>query len=91
MQIESIAPSLIAFTKPKELSNLKQLAKRFAISIGSGAKNTRDSILSLHRTGILFAVTYKNDEMKMPSPHLLFFEILNEFTNNLLNQDKLIV
>lgn len=72
----------------------KELAKRFALSFGLDAVKNREAIIALHRAGILFAVQNNNDAVDDPSappPHLLFLEILNEFTNKLLKQDKKVV
>lgn len=71
------------------------MAKRFALSFGLDAVKNREAIIALHRAGILFAVT-QNTEGAEPDPYaappcLLFLEILNEFTNKLLKQDKRVV
>lgn len=78
----------------QEFQDLKELAKRFALSFGLDQIKNRESITSLHRAGILFAVTYPQEQYEDPSsppPCLLFLEILNEFTNKLLRQDKKVV
>lgn len=75
-------------------SDLKELAKRFALSFGLDAIKNREAVISLHRAGILFAVQLPSDPSADPSappPHLLFLDILNEFTNKLLKQDKKVV
>lgn len=69
----------------------KELAKRFALSFGLDAVKNREAIISLHRAGVLFAVQHNSelsDDPSAPPPNLLFLEILNEFTNKLLKQDK---
>lgn len=58
------------------------------------AVKNREAIIVLHRAGILFAAQNNNDTVDDPTappPSLLFLEILNEFTNKLLKQDKKIV
>lgn len=49
----------------------------------------------MHRAGILFAATQPedpdNDDSSTAPPCILFLEILNEFTNKLLKQDKRVV
>lgn len=73
-------------------SDLKELAKRFALSFGLDAIKNRESIISIHRAGILFAVqNTDSSDPSAPPPHLLFLDILNEFTNKLLKQDKKVV
>lgn len=72
-----------------EFTDLKELAKRFALSFGLDAVKNREAITAMHRAGILFGVTI--DALEDPSaspPCLLFLEILMEFTNKLLKQDK---
>lgn len=74
--------------------SFQELAKRFALSFGLDAIKNREAIISLHRAGILFAVQSNSDAVDDPSappPCLLFLEILNEFTNKLLKQDKKVV
>lgn len=50
---------------------------------------------ALHREGVLFAVGtdegISQDDPSVPPPHVAFLEILAEFTNKLLKQDKRIV
>lgn len=50
---------------------------------------------ALHREGVLFAVGtdegIAQDDPSVPPPHVAFLEILAEFTNKLLKQDKRIV
>lgn len=73
---------------------LKELAKRFALSFGLDAVKNREAITALHRAGILFAVTgieNTTDDPTGPPPNLPFLEILTEFTNKLLKQDKRVV
>jgi len=72
---------------------LKDLAKRFALSFGLDAIKNRDAITALHREGILLAVNplENPNDPTGPPPNLAFLEILSEFTNKLLKQDKRVV
>lgn len=75
-------------------SELKELAKRFALSFGLDPVKNREAVTGLHRAGILFAVTWPPDQLEdnsSPPPCLAFLEILAEFTNKLLKQDKRVV
>lgn len=75
----------------QEFADLKELAKRFALSFGLDAMKSREAITALHRAGILFAVTHPPetaDDPLAPPPCLLFLEILIELTNKLIKQDK---
>lgn len=53
----------------------------------------REAITALHRAGILFAVSGAEnaEDPTGPPPNLPFLEILAEFTNKLLKQDKRVV
>lgn len=72
----------------QEFSDLKELAKRFALSFGLDAVKNREAVTALHRAGILFASLHINLDDPTPPQNLLFLEILSEFTNKLLKQDK---
>lgn len=75
-------------------TDLKELAKRFALSFGLDAIKNREAITAMHRAGILFAVAIPQDSIEDPTsppPCLAFLEILQEFTNKLLKQDKKVV
>ena len=76
-----------------EFVHLKELAKRFALSFGLDALKNRDAVAQLHREGILVSVNpmENNDDPSGPPPNLPFLEILAEFTNKLLKQDKKVV
>lgn len=78
----------------QEFTDLKELAKRFALSFGLDAIKSREAITALHRAGILFAVTQPQDVVEdalAPPPCLLFLEIIMELTNKLIKQDKRLV
>lgn len=57
------------------------------------AVKNREAITALHRAGILFAVSAAEnpEDPTLPPPNLPFLEILSEFTNKLLKQDKKLV
>lgn len=75
----------------QDYSDLKELAKRFALSFGLDAIKNREAVTALHRAGILFASQQWNSDDSTVPANLLFLEILNEFTNKLLKQDKKVV
>ncbi|XP_020708068.2 cohesin subunit SA-1 isoform X2 [Athalia rosae] len=78
----------------EEFTAIKELAKRFALSFGLDAIKNRIAITALHRAGVLFAIT-PPDGVELdptgPPPNLTYLEILSEFTNKLLKQDKRVV
>lgn len=80
-------------TQSKTCVSSQELAKRFALSFGLDAVKNREAITALHRAGILFAVTINEgiEDPLRPPPNLPFLEILAEFTNKLLKQDKKVV
>lgn len=81
----------VAFTKQDEnFQGLKELAKRFALSFGLDNHKNRDAVAALHREGIHFTFnTIENPEDPLgPPPNLPFLEILSEFSNKLIRQDK---
>lgn len=72
--------------------SLQELAKRFALSFGLDAMKNREAVTVLHRRGIEFAcsplegrIALQEDEVP---PYLPFLEVLAEFTNKLIRQDK---
>ncbi|XP_021930436.1 cohesin subunit SA-1 isoform X4 [Zootermopsis nevadensis] len=77
----------------EDFISLKELAKRFALSFGLDAVKNREAITALHREGILFSVNplENSEDPTGPPPNLPFLEILTEFTNKLLKQDKRVV
>ncbi|XP_043227406.1 cohesin subunit SA-2-like isoform X2 [Amphibalanus amphitrite] len=76
-----------------EFISLKELAKRFALSFGLDALKNREAITSLHREGIRFAVDPLENpaDPTGPPPNIAFLEVMVEFTNKLLRQDKRLV
>jgi len=73
--------------------SIKELAKRFALSFGLDQVKNRDAVAALHREGIYFSVTPMEnpDDPAGPPPNLAFLEILCEFTNKLMKQDKKVI
>uniref|UniRef100_T1PK51 STAG domain protein n=1 Tax=Musca domestica TaxID=7370 RepID=T1PK51_MUSDO len=74
-----------------EFSELKELAKRFALTFGFDAIKNREPIIALHRAGILFAVGEVPEDPVAAPKRLLFLEVLNEFNHKLLKQDKKVI
>lgn len=98
MSLKTLFEEIQAFFVPEKIqrssqdySDLKELAKRFALSFGLDAIKNREAVTALHRAGILFAAEHWNSDDSTVPPNLLFLEILNEFTNKLLKQDKKVV
>lgn len=80
-----------AYTKQDaSFSQLKDLAKRFSLSFGLDHQKNREAIAAFHREGIHFTFdTIDNpDDPLGPPPNIPFLEIISEFSNKLLKQDK---
>lgn len=98
MSLKTLFEEIQAYSAPdkiprssQDFSDLKELAKRFALSFGLDAIKNREAVTALHRAGILFSAQHWSSEDSGVPPNLLFLEILNEFTNKLLKQDKKVV
>lgn len=93
MVFQNISGSGSKMRQQDDFFALKELAKRFALSFGLDAVKNREAITALHRAGILFAVQGAEapEDPTGPPPNLPFLEILTEFTNKLLKQDKRVV
>ena len=92
-EIKSIQGQQVINRQTGEFYALKELAKRFALSFGLDAVKNREAVTALHREGILIAVNplENPDDPTGPPPNLSFLDILAEFTNKLLKQDKKVV
>jgi cohesin complex subunit SA-1/2 len=80
-----------AFTKQDEnFQALKELAKRFALSFGLDNHKNRDAVAALHKDGIQFTFNVIENPVNPlgQPPNLPFLEILSEFSNKLIRQDK---
>ena len=80
-----------AFTKQDDhFQGLKELAKRFALSFGLDNHKNREALAALHKEGIQFTFnTIENPDNPLGQPpNLPFLEILSEFSNKLIRQDK---
>lgn len=98
LSLKTLFEELQVYSTPDKISrssqdylDLKELAKRFALSFGLDAIKNREAVTAMHRAGILFAAEHWNADDTTVPPNLLFLEILNEFTNKLLKQDKKVV
>ena len=74
-------------------TNLFCVLLRFALSFGLDALKNREAVTKLHHEGILTAVNplENPNDPAAPPPNLPFLELLTEFTNKLLKQDKKVV
>ncbi|KAL1398175.1 hypothetical protein pipiens_009175 [Culex pipiens pipiens] len=92
--IQDASPGGRVSRNSQEFADLKELAKRFALSFGLDAVKNREAITVFHRAGILFAVTVPADGYEDPSappPCIAFLEALAELTNKLIKQDKKLI
>lgn len=71
--------------------SIKELCRRFALSFGLDQIKNREAVATMHTEGILFSLNPFENLDKGPDaapPHLPFLEVLCEFTNKLMKQDK---
>ncbi|XP_074657928.1 cohesin subunit SA-2-like isoform X2 [Tubulanus polymorphus] len=73
--------------------SIKELARRFALSFGLDQVKNRQAVAAMHKEGILFSLNplENPEDPRGPPPNLAFLEILCEFTNKLMKQDKRVV
>uniref|UniRef100_A0A670IKK0 Cohesin subunit SA n=1 Tax=Podarcis muralis TaxID=64176 RepID=A0A670IKK0_PODMU len=70
-------------------NNIKELARRFALTFGWDQVKSRESVAMIHKDGIEFAFQGIGAlEGKSLPPNLNFLLILSEFSNKLLKPDK---
>ncbi|VDO99604.1 unnamed protein product [Soboliphyme baturini] len=72
--------------------NLRELAKRLALSLGPDAIRSREIVANIHKEGIDFALGIGQPMILAEPPrlprNLVFFDVLTEFTHKLVKQDK---
>ncbi|XP_054352260.1 cohesin subunit SA-3 isoform X4 [Pongo pygmaeus] len=68
---------------------MRDLARRFALSFGPQQLQNRDLVVMLHKEGIKFSLSElpPADSSNQP-PNLAFLELLSEFSPRLFHQDK---
>ncbi|XP_034064022.1 cohesin subunit SA-2 isoform X2 [Gymnodraco acuticeps] len=71
----------------QDLSEIRELAKKLAMSFGVDLHRVRKPLVALHMDGIHFAFR-KPQEEEEPNMNLAFLEILSEFSFKLLRQDR---
>ncbi|XP_034037865.1 cohesin subunit SA-2 [Thalassophryne amazonica] len=71
----------------EDLGEIRDLAKRLAMSFGIDLKIIRKPLVALHMDGIRFAFLCTEEEGEQ-HPNLDFLEILSEFSFKLLQQDR---
>ncbi|KAK7478980.1 hypothetical protein BaRGS_00029741 [Batillaria attramentaria] len=68
--------------------SIKELARRFSLSFGLDQVKNREAVAAMHREGIVFSLMPGESQSGGPPPNLSFMEVLCEFTNKLMKQDK---
>ncbi|KAF3838690.1 hypothetical protein F7725_010458 [Dissostichus mawsoni] len=71
----------------QDLSEIRELAKKLAMSFGIDLHRVRKPLVALHMDGIHFAFREPR-EGEEPNMNLAFLEILSEFSFKLLHQDR---
>ncbi|KAK3094501.1 hypothetical protein FSP39_002578 [Pinctada imbricata] len=76
----------------ESFQSLKELSRRFALSFGLDQVKNREAVAAMHKEGILFSLSVdEHHNVSTPPPNLSFLEVISEFTNKLLKQDKKVV
>ncbi|XP_016993844.2 cohesin subunit SA-2 isoform X1 [Drosophila takahashii] len=76
-----------AFGSP-EFSELMNLAKRLGETLISNRIQNRESVITLHRAGIMYVLESLPNEPTAAPKNLLFLSVLQAFVPQLLGQDK---
>ncbi|XP_077879914.1 cohesin subunit SA-3 isoform X1 [Ictidomys tridecemlineatus] len=95
LSLKQLYTELLQEQGPQGLSELpafiemRDLARRFALSFGPQQLHNRDLVVMLHKEGIKFSLS----ELPPPGsssepPNLAFLELLSEFSPRLFHQDK---
>ncbi|XP_006809016.1 cohesin subunit SA-1 isoform X2 [Neolamprologus brichardi] len=71
----------------QDLTEIRDLAKRLAMSFGIDLHRVRKPLVALHMDGIRFAFR-EPQEGEEPNPNVAFLEILSEFSFKLLQPDR---
>ncbi|KAJ8337818.1 hypothetical protein SKAU_G00367840 [Synaphobranchus kaupii] len=71
----------------QEFREIRELARRLAMTFGIDLHRVRKPLVSVHEDGIGFAFRGAGDGGEAP-PNLLFLEVLSEFSFKLVKQDR---
>ncbi|XP_027027588.1 cohesin subunit SA-3 isoform X1 [Tachysurus fulvidraco] len=69
----------------EDMRDIRDLAKKLAMSFGVTLQHIRQPLIALHQDGIRFAL---READASDHPNLRFLEILSEFSHKLLKQDR---
>ncbi|KAL7861045.1 hypothetical protein AOLI_G00173940 [Acnodon oligacanthus] len=85
LSLQQMFSSLRDEEQNEEMKEIKDLAKRLAMSFGINQQHIRNPLLALHQDGIQFALRGVNEG---DHSNLRFLEILCEFSFKLVQQDR---
>ncbi|KAL7849918.1 hypothetical protein SRHO_G00192670 [Serrasalmus rhombeus] len=85
LSLQQMFSSLRDEEQNEEMKEIKDLAKRFAMSFGINQQHIRKPLLALHQDGIQFAARGADEG---DHSNLRFLEILCEFSFKLVQQDR---
>nr|XP_057931328.1 cohesin subunit SA-1 isoform X2 [Doryrhamphus excisus]XP_057931329.1 cohesin subunit SA-1 isoform X2 [Doryrhamphus excisus] len=72
----------------QDISKIRDLAKRLALTFGTDLERARTPLLALHKGGIGFAFRAAQQEAEEQFPNVAFLEILSEFSLKLPQQER---
>uniref|UniRef100_A0A286XZZ6 Cohesin subunit SA n=1 Tax=Cavia porcellus TaxID=10141 RepID=A0A286XZZ6_CAVPO len=95
LSLKQLYTELLQEQGPQGLSELpafmemRDLARRFALSFGPQQLQNRDIVVKLHKEGIKFSLSELSPAGSSDAPpNLAFLELLSEFSPRLFHQDK---
>ncbi|KAF7698315.1 cohesin subunit SA-1 isoform X2 [Silurus meridionalis] len=83
LSLQQLYSSLGDEGNDEERKDIRDVAKKLAMSFGINLQHIRKPLVALHQDGIRFALRNTDDH-----PNTSFLEILSEFSHKLLKQDK---
>ncbi|KAM9832908.1 cohesin subunit SA-1 isoform 1-T3 [Syngnathus typhle] len=78
---------LVEGVNKRNIDEIKDLAKKLAMTFGNNLPHVRKPLVALHMDGIRFAFRACQEEEEQ-HPNVAFLELLSEFSFKLLQQDK---
>ncbi|KAB5554165.1 hypothetical protein PHYPO_G00047050 [Pangasianodon hypophthalmus] len=85
LSLQQLYSSLGDEAHDEEMRDIRDVAKKLAMSFGINLQHIRKPLIALHQDGIRFAL---REDDESDHPNLSFLEILSEFSHKLIKQDR---